>query len=232
MGGGVAPVPIRPNSPIPTMTRGVPLILATALPLTSAILPTAIVQINNVPLLASQASFGAPVPSYHDRTAMSVAFPPDDNPSLCQEAERSKRSDSDDGQAASQVVMVVPRGSCSFQRKARTAQTMGATAVIVYGSLSSRYGYNATTSTMEWPQNKVDYDCDLGMAFLPSDMLDFTNGYDARRNDGRLSGTTSNLCLPYGGADPNRCDSHKCLVTGETTTTTSLLVCRGDVDGW
>jgi len=185
------------------------------------------------------------------------AFPPENDPYLCNEAEgwadyRNHRDgndgnrDGDDDDLNNnmnidnrvnnaypangpyyQSALLVPRGQCSFERKALSAQRLGASAIIVYGSLSSRYSLRYANSTDDcqdascddaktrtdgyytnkdviWPGDKYDYDCGFGRAWIPEEemegKLDFTKlpgGYD-ERNDAFLVGRgEGNLCVRY-----------------------------------
>ena len=216
--------------------------LVSLAPSTNAILPTAILEINNdIQLLASQASFGSPLPSYAERAsiAWNVAFPPDDDSLLCGDSENYSNANLAATGGAGGVAMAVPRGTCSFQRKALNAQKMGASALIVYGTMASRYGYNSTISEMEWPQNKYDYDCELGGASIPAGefgKLDFSQGYNVQ-NDVYLSGMSEqNLCAKYSENAMDTCTSQKCLVTGENKTTEQGLqyqaCCAWDLHVW
>ena len=131
------------------------LLTASFSPITHAILPTAIVEINNnIQLLASQSSFGRLPPAYDERSSFrwTVTLPPDDNALLCDDTANNNNDNAVSVAAAttsssssngydndkSGVVMVAPRGQCSFQRKALSAQKYGAVALIVYGTLHSR----------------------------------------------------------------------------------------------
>ncbi|KAL3775884.1 hypothetical protein ACHAWO_012902 [Cyclotella atomus] len=217
-----------------------PSLLALAAP-AHAILPTAIVEINNIQLLASQASFGIPPLSYENRhsATWTVALPPSDDELLCNDSSNNNRAMQQSGQG---VVMLAPRGTCSFQRKALNAQKSGASALIIYGTLSSRYGYNSTMNSMEWPADKYDYDCHLGSASIPSSeymsKFDFGSGYNPQ-NDVYLSGRhEENLCLKYADSEDmdGSCVSNKCLLTGQNTTEGSITnyqaCCAWDLHVW
>eukprot|EP00956_Cyclotella_meneghiniana_P007094 scaffold9646_cov36-Cyclotella_meneghiniana.AAC.2 len=231
-------------------------------PITHAILPTAIVEINNnIQLLASQSSFGRLPPAYDERLNLrwTVTLSPDDNALLCDDtadndtavnvaAATSSSSSTGYDNDKSGVVMVAPRGQCSFQRKALTAQKYGAVALIVYGTLHSRYGYNDTTDTVIYPAEFHDYDCTLGSAYIPKEeyesKLDFEGGYNEAVNDGYLTGDTDgNLCVKYnenGGGNGDMstmCSSNKCLVTGKNKTehdgmTYYQACCAWDLHVW
>ncbi|KAL7490243.1 hypothetical protein ACHAW6_016013 [Cyclotella cf. meneghiniana] len=223
------------------------LVLLLTTTVTHAILPTAILQINNdISLFASQASFGPPPATFSDRASVrwAAAFPPSDDGLLCRDTGDANTNSI--GDPATGVAIVVPRGECSFQRKALNAQKLGASAIIVYGTLSSRYSWNATEADaggagMIWPEDKYDYDCSHGSALIPASeyaILDFYRGYNAQ-NDGFLSGTSNqNLCVKHSQNDAflDSCASNKCLVTGENVTTehglTYKACCAWDLHVW
>mmetsp|Transcript_8343 Transcript_8343/g.18698 ORF Transcript_8343/g.18698 Transcript_8343/m.18698 type:complete len:896 (+) Transcript_8343:97-2784(+) len=220
---------------------------------TNAILPTAAIDIflpntptsNAISLLASQASFGGPVAKFEERyhhfqeagssgksringVGVIPVFPPEGDGYLCNEAEGwsdyTSSGGSVDKTAYYQSALLVPRGQCSFEHKALSAQRLGASAIIIYGSLSSRYSLNYTNSTEDcvsedcmdakkregytntdviWPVDKNDYDCDNGKALLPEssmaalDFVKLPGGYN-EENDGMLMGKSeNNLCVKY-----------------------------------
>ena len=241
-------------------------------------------------LLASQASFGAPLANFHERTTTtssssssgSSSLPagigvipttaPEDDPYLCNESfgfanykNTGNNGNSDNNNSNNnnyyRSALLVPRGQCSFERKALSAQRLGASAIIIYGTLSSRYSLNYTNTTANsndamtrtdytfsndviWPTDKVDYDCNNGRAYIPSNELLNTNkynfvkvpgGYDEQLNDEHFIGKSSNnVCVKYsssssssenGNDDGNsnnsflsKCESQRCLVTGKNIT--------------
>ena len=159
-----------------------------------------------------------------DGVGVVPAFPPDDDPYLCNESEGL--ADYSPGRMMSRsTALLVPRGRCSFEAKALSAQRLGASIAIVYGTLSSRYSLNYTNSTPDateddsrtrsgytnddvvWPKDKFDYDCDMGSAHLPREEYERLNfvklpgGYDEGNNDAMLTGIGSgddvNMCVKY-----------------------------------
>ena len=163
---------------------------------------------------ASGASFGGDLP-FGTRSGppdhvtieedqLVIVEPPLSNPYLCDPIiAYDDASDSFVGRA-----MLVPRGKCSFERKALTAQQLGAELVAVRNTLESRYRLNDTSSTnatatyddILWPQPKSDYECGNGRAFIPLNLLSFDPlPYDAEQNDPLLSGTAEegNMCAIY-----------------------------------
>ena len=113
---------------------------------------------------ASGASFGGKLPvgtrsgppaGTNDQSI--VVEPPSDNPYLCEPIETQTGTNTPDEFDASNSnsmydyyyvgkTMLVPRGLCSFERKALTAQQLGAELVVVRNTLESRYGLNETSA--------------------------------------------------------------------------------------
>lgn len=230
---------------------------------------------NAITLFASQASFGGPVAEYSQRfnhfteagssgksringVGVVPAYPPEGDGYLCNEADGSadyskgNKNNNLDMTAYYKTALLVPRGECSFEHKALSAQRLGASAIIVYGTLGSRYSLNYTNSTdgaddaktrddytkedVVWPHDKLDFDCDFGKAYLPEsqlESLDFgkmPGGYNAQ-NDGMLMGKSeNNLCVKHDAAAAGEdsfvssCKSQRCLVTGNKTTEESGTV--------
>jgi len=116
-------------------------------------------------------------------------------------------------------VLIVPRGKCSFEQKAYNAQLYGASALIIYGTLNSRYSFNETTQEVIYPRQFNDYDCNLWEAEIPLSNLNLKSGYDANKNDAVLSGdsTSANSCAQGNANFDSKCKSQSCLLTGNTT---------------
>jgi len=217
-----------------------------------AILPTGSIDVTSpttgerFTLLASQASFGsypAMGPSSPANPLMEVILPPADDPLLCAETDGRANYTSVSANPAERHLswfgtsskanvaenpnraMLVPRGSCTFERKALSAQRLGAAAVVLYGTLDSRYALNKTilgpnatdaerkaaadrTYTIDdvlWPGDKYDYDCTYGRAHVPTSLLSFDPlPYNGRYNDAKLTGTLEegNLCAVH--SDPTQ----------------------------
>ena len=110
-------------------------------------------QISN--MLLSHAYFGATLPMKNNALKTSeelqpftLSYPPDEtNALLCDNNNTSIYSAIDMPKTNQKFVMLVPRGECTFETKAYHAQLLGASAVIIYGTLASRYTYNATTTS-------------------------------------------------------------------------------------
>lgn len=228
--------------------------LSCLIPTATAILPTAAVDVT-VPasdgtstspftytLFASQGNFATILPMTPDKNQqMTPALPPQEDPLLCDEYADDNSSFSN--QFKEPFVLVVPRGSCTFEHKAIKAQLLGASGIIIYGTLSSRYAFNETKSEMLFPQELYDYDCSTtkggGRVEIPKSKLvgfDNTDGttpnihsnrpYNSA-NDNLLSGSkeSGNLCAIYADDEEFKgCSSKKCLLTGNQTTASDTNV--------
>lgn len=216
---------------------------ALAVPI-SAVLPTAAIDVNSASgktttLFASQASFGGyPQESASNNHEMIPIRPPENDPLLCNEgtgsADYSNVGSIPNGYYSSNInkeertgyqskyVMLVPRGTCTFERKALSAQRLGASAVVIYGSLGALYSVNETLADAEdnptdyviWPVNRHDYDCDIARSVVPKSSILIP--YDSQTDDPLLSGTSSdgNLCAINNPSFTNQCESQRCLLTG------------------
>ena len=109
------------------------------------------------------------------------------------------------------TVMLVPRGSCTFERKALSAQRLGASAIAIHGSLQSRYILNTTeplgpnATDAERKRERTDEaegrkcwgrECTIDDVLWPGDRYDYDCSY------GRAMVPTSVLSfnpLPYNG---------------------------------
>lgn len=166
-------------------------------------------------LLVSQASFGS-YPSMEGEGKKRLVLPPQDNPLLCENITSVA--------APTETIMLVPRGNCTFELKALNAQRLGAGAILVYGTLESRYSLNETNQTdyeytekdIIYPSKYYDYDCSYGRAEIEESVIQLEPlPYNAEHNDPLLSGNTSqNLCLSSAPDKLESCPSKACLLTG------------------
>lgn len=169
---------------------------------------------------ASISLFGPlPAMTVAKNTPGTVVLPPEGNPLLCnnitQAQEASFPKDS---------IVLVPRGTCTFQRKVYNAQKLGAKAAVVYGNLASRYSLNETEAKDDYafddiifPLNHHDFDCSKGEAYIPTNALSFDPlPYNGQVNDPLLSGdSTTNMCRERSANHLATCPSQACLLTGE-----------------
>ena len=178
------------------------------------------------------ASFGKwPQEGVKNNDEMVPILPPEEDPLLCNESLGKINYDDSGGgtipnsfyaSPAGKYVMIAPRGQCTFEHKALSAQRLGASAIVIYGSLSALYSVNVTLADENpqdplqytiWPENKHDYDCDNSRAEVSLDSLAIP--YDSSTNDALLSGTKSdgNLCAAN-NKFIKQCASQRCLMTG------------------
>jgi hypothetical protein len=192
---------------------------------------TATYQISS--MLLSHAYFGAPLPmkdalkTQEQLQPFTLSYPPDEtNALLCDDTSYSA-SYIANTMPKNKFVMLVPRGECTFETKAYHAQLLGASAVIIYGTLASRYTYNTTATNvtttttsssfngflnpdMIYPKSKYDYDCQYGKALIPVSQasqsgLTLNPTYNPYKNDILLSSVVvssstsadTNLCRLY-----------------------------------
>lgn len=153
------------------------------------------------------------------------------------------------------TVMLVPRGECSFERKAYAAKHFyGAKAILIYDRLGARYTWNVTTNRVNFPQAILDYECGNGNAVmndLPLDppaynesQLDPLMGFTTKMptNQGTSVATASQGASPGQPSNPgfdvgmtracnltntalNSCESQLCLVTSHRQNSTDYPVC-------
>jgi hypothetical protein len=210
-------------------------LLLLLLPQSNAVLPTA--QLDVYPskgepysLHTSQASFGSfPPMSASNNPSRNVILPPESNSLLCDNitSAASGSGSSSSSSASIKTIMLVPRGECTFEVKAQNAQLLGADAILIYGTLASRYSVNKTKHQDEhypsydltdilYPQASYDYDCQKGRAEVPAPDIRFKPlPYNAQNNDPILMGDNDdNLCKLYSPTQLRDCSSKMCLLTG------------------
>lgn len=192
-------------------------------------------------LLASQASFGAyPEEGASKNEGRRLILPPSDNSLLCQNVTSNKPRSLFTGKT-----VLVPRGQCTFEFKAFQAQQLGAAAILIYGTLGSRYSlnstkyinqtdFNYTKDDIVYPQQYYDYDCKKGKADIPLDSIQFTPlPYNSEHNDPLLSrDSNSNLCRKNSKDSLSDCDSKACLLTGNKDGDTMEACCAWDLHVW
>ena len=186
-------------------------------------------------ILVSQADFGTYPPTKPNRNPQrTLEVPPSDNALLCDNVTSS---------GGYSGLMLVPRGNCTFERKALNAQELGATGIAIYGTLASRYTLNTTkyvnhtdhvytTDDIVYPLQGYDYDCDKGRAEIPSSAILMTPlPYNADNNDPVLSGPAS-MCYKKSSDFLKNCPSKSCLLTGENTSGKLEACCAWDLPVW
>jgi hypothetical protein len=161
---------------------------------------------------------------------LTLELPPSANALLCDNVTTANNSN----EAGYSGLMLVPRGTCTYEQKALNAQRLGATGIAIYGTLASRYSLNTTTNhttnsdyeytqdDILYPQKFFDYDCDKGRAEIPSSNIQMTPlPYNAEHNDPILSGGPSSLCVQNSPDSLVNCPSQACLLTGQNSTSSS-----------
>ena len=111
-------------------------------------------------------------------------------------------------------IMMVPRGGCTFERKAFAAKMwFGVSAILVYDNLSARYQWSSTTNRMKrWPEDETDYECSNGFGIVSNIQLD-PPAYSRQLLDPILDMTSPTTgCSLQATGHP--CDSQLCVVTG------------------
>lgn len=185
--------------------------------------------------LVSHANFGSypkMLPQNNPRRVLTL--PPQENPLLCHNITSPKALQED----ATNTIMMVPRGDCTFETKTFHAQQLGAQGVIVYGTLASRYTLNETNQTdykyteadVVFPKEYFDYDCNLGQAWIRNEAVSMEPlPYNAGHNDPLLQGNTSqNLCIRNSLDHLQNCPSAACLLTGNKTDESREACCAWD----
>jgi hypothetical protein len=138
--------------------------------------------------------------------------------------------------------MLVPRGNCTYEQKALNAQRLGATGILIYGTLASRYSLNITNQTdhvytvddIVYPQKFFDYDCDKGRAEIDSSTIEMTPTplpYNSEHNDPILSGPSS-VCYQNSPDSLENCPSQACLLTGQNVSGKLEACCAWDLFVW
>lgn len=193
-------------------------------------------------LLSSQASFGeVTAEGASSNKAHRLVMPPNDNQLLCQNITASQQKQA----SLEGSTILVPRGVCSFEFKAWIAQQLGASAIIVYGALASRYALNETkyinqtnpdytVDDIVYPKDLYDYDCSKGIASIPASSIQMEPlPYNAAVNDPVLSGNSpANLCQANSEDHLDQCASKACLLTGKTEGDTMQACCAWDLHIW
>lgn len=149
----------------------------------------------------------------------------------------------DSDRYSSSEIILVPRGKCTFERKAWHAQQRGAGGIFIYGNLASKYSLNTTLNTTHFttmdiifPRNLHDYDCSMGEATIPADQISLDPlPYNSDQNDILLSGDSStNICRDFDKDQLSGCPSNACLLTGPRNDTTDSYhaCCAWDLAIW
>jgi len=133
-------------------------------------------------LLVKRASFGSKAHYLKGTLVRS----PDNDPYLCERFYATMGVDPTSGEVSvitmpphpqpdgnESTILLVPRGECSFERKAYAAKAFyGARGIMIYDRLGARYRWNSTTNRVIFPFAQYDYECGNGHQFLENLPLD------------------------------------------------------------
>ena len=127
------------------------------------------------------------------------------------------------------TVMLVPRGECTFERKAYAAKHFyGAKAIMIYDRLGARYTWNETTNRVNFPNAGLDYECANGNAIMYDLALD-PPAYNSTQLDPLMGLATDNIDMASVCDLTNTafqpCESNLCLVTSHLENSTEYPVC-------
>lgn len=179
-------------------------------------------------ILTSEAEFGLklhlgkPSASHEVSSPGLLTLPPANNPFLCDEP-----GDDDIGLLTDSIVLV-PVGKCTYKSKVRNAGLLGARHAVIYSTLASKYHSTfedpTSVENILYPSRYVDYDCNYGAAWIPTNELKFNSFPYDTDNDKLLSGAKvdGNLCALYHDVGShgdkrefeNICESQRCVFTG------------------
>lgn len=126
------------------------------------------------------------------------------------------------------LIILVPRGYCSFEEKARAAQDLyGAKAILIYDRLSARYQWDSEAQRVIFPQPRIDYECANGEGVLQNLPLD-PPAYNGSTLDPLLdmSRTSTSICnLETPQQSGAVCESRLCIVTSHEENSNIYPVC-------
>ena len=102
--------------------------------------------------------------------------------------------------------MIAERGECSFEHKAKVAESAGASGLIIYNSPKGIYRGRQYA-------DQDDYDCDMGMGWVPGEMKASVWSEEAES------------LIPKTCSHAPTCESQRCLFTNETSRERGTKVC-------
>jgi hypothetical protein len=171
--------------------------------------PNVIVNVGGNEYMAKRGLFG----SKEDVTG-ELVLAPESDPLLC---------NYDGSQEATPLstdsIMLVPRGSCSFEHKAYAAkQLFGVVGVFIYDNMAARYGWDEETERVIFPEDRVEYECENGFGTMEN--LDFD---PPKYNATVLDSILGEGCTLTPTRKP--CESNLCMVTSHAKDSTDYPVC-------
>ncbi|KAG7354660.1 signal peptide peptidase [Nitzschia inconspicua] len=176
---------------------------------------------STIEILTNRAQFG----SRDDVSGILVHSPPSDS-FLCTFSYANETISVSPNQPGEDYIMLVPRGFCSFEDKARAAQELyGVKGLLVYDRLGARYQWDTERQRVIFPQPQIDYECANGQGVVENLPLD-PPAYNGSRLDPLLdmSRTDTSICIldqSTGGV----CESQLCVVTSHEEKSTAYSVC-------
>eukprot|EP00547_Thalassionema_nitzschioides_P018691 CAMPEP_0194255226 /NCGR_PEP_ID=MMETSP0158-20130606/33857_1 /TAXON_ID=33649 /ORGANISM="Thalassionema nitzschioides, Strain L26-B" /LENGTH=810 /DNA_ID=CAMNT_0038993511 /DNA_START=54 /DNA_END=2486 /DNA_ORIENTATION=- len=191
------------------------LVISLFLGLVSSKVPDAEIYINGNLYRGSYGNFG----SRASFEGLSLQEPPSDDPRLCSDNSTSTSYTSND-------IVLVPRGTCSFESKMLRAHGLGAVGVIIYNNLESRYSGNDTD--VIYPSKQLDYECANGQARIQNPPFNF--------DPPAYNGTTMNSYMEMDSettrcqfSSDDVCDSRRCLFTAQPSERIYTACCAWDI---
>ena len=197
-------------------------LLSWLLPFCLAATPDTIVRVeglgDDLEWLARRGFFGS------DKESVTglLVHSPDDNEYMCNDTVGEIFA-----QDSSDIILLVPRGQCTYELKAYHAQELfGAKGILIYDHLAGRYGWNETTQRVRFPyydRYNRDYECELGFGVAKNLDLD-PPAYNGTVLDPLLDMTSfTTVCELNVTHTP--CESQLCLVTSHKLNSTEYPVC-------
>ena len=187
-------------------------LLILLLPPAGAKTPDADLYVNNHLYRGTYGNFG----SRSSFDGLELASPPATDTKLCDNSTSPEK-------ASAGSILLVPRGDCSFEYKLQRALSMGATGVVIYNTLESRYDWNDTD--VIYPTSRADYDCDFGEALLENPPFELDPpAYNGSELDMYLEeASPENLCLVP------ECPSGRCLIASKIEDSKLRACCAWDI---
>lgn len=176
---------------VPLALSGIPAILAVQPDVIVRIMPSSFkpsdhptAEIENdgdsIEILVKRAQFG----SRNNFLEGTLVLPPEYDPFLCEHDFTIEIDESGNSKAytlppytkpdeESPTVMLVPRGDCTFERKAYAAKRYyGARGIMIYDRLGAHYRWNETANQVIFPKELDDYECGNGEGVMYNIALD------------------------------------------------------------
>ena len=125
------------------------LFLSSLLTFCFASTPNVIVSVGGESWMAKRGLFGS-----KEDISGDLIHSPDSDPLMC-----NYDPEQDPTPVSGTKIMLIPRGTCTFKKKAYAArQQFGVSGVLIYDTLSSKYAWNETTQRVDFPQPQTHYE--------------------------------------------------------------------------